>query len=169
MTFTPFPNLTTERLILRQLSQQDENEIFFLRSNDAVLKYIDIPKAKTIDDAREFIGRINNYLILNESVLWAICLKGTAALIGTICFWNIDKQNLIAEIGYVLHPDKQGQGIMQEALQSVIEYGFSEMKLKSIGAELKIKNIKSLNLLKRNGFVFTKECDDNYVLYTLLP
>ena len=101
--------------------------------------------------------------------MWAICLKGSATLIGTICLFNIDKQDLTAEIGYVLHPDKQGQGIMQEAIQSVIEYDFSEMKLKSIAAELKVNNIKSLNLLKRNGFVFTKECEDNYVLYTLLP
>ena len=170
MTFTPFPNLVTERLVLRQLSLQDENEIFFLRSDDRVLEYIDNPKAESVDDARKFIEKINNFLRLDESVLWAICLKGSATLIGTICFWNIEKQDLTAEIGYVLHPDKQGQGIMQEAIQPVIEYGFSEMKLKSIAAHLKVNNIKSLNLLKRNGFVLTKECDDeNYVLYTRLP
>lgn len=93
MNFNPFPYLSTDRLHLRQLSRQDENETFILRSDERVLQYIDIPKAKTIDDAREFIDKINTYVLNNESILWAISLKNNTALIGTICFWNIDKEN----------------------------------------------------------------------------
>ena len=51
----PFPNIATERLSLRQLKIEDENEIFVLRSDERILKYLDLPIAKTIDDASNFI------------------------------------------------------------------------------------------------------------------
>ena len=62
LNFIPFPTLTTERLILRRMNITDQNEIFFLRSDESVLKFIDIPKAETVDDAIKFIEKINNTL-----------------------------------------------------------------------------------------------------------
>ena len=59
INFTPFPGLTTERLNLRQMKIQDENEIFALRSDERVQEFLDRPKAKIIDDARKFIEKIN--------------------------------------------------------------------------------------------------------------
>ncbi len=168
MNFTPFPNLFTERLSLRQMNSNDENEIFVLRSDERVLQYINIPKAETIDDARKFIEKINTCILNNESVLWAISLKNSTTLIGTICFWNIDKENSVAEMGYILHPDFQGKGIMQEAITRIIDYGFNTMKLKAIVADLHCNNIKSLKLLERNGFTYTKKSDESdLVIYTL--
>ena len=55
ISFDPFPTLTTERLTLRQLSQDDENEIFAMRSNDENARYLDRPKANSIEDARKFM------------------------------------------------------------------------------------------------------------------
>ena len=168
MNFTPFPNLFTERLSLRQMNSNDKNEIFVLRSDERVLQYIDIPKAETIDDARKFIEKINACILNNESILWAISLKNSTTLIGTICFWNIDKENSVAETGYILHPDFQGKSIMQEALQKIIDYGFNKMELKAIVADLNINNIRSIKLLERTGFTYTKKSGEkNFVIYTL--
>jgi ribosomal-protein-alanine N-acetyltransferase len=168
MNFNPFPILSTERLSLRQLNRQDENEIFVLRSDERVLEYIDIPKAESIEDARNFIDKINSNISKNESIMWGITLANSNTLIGTICFWNIAKKDLIAEIGYMLHPDLQGKGIMQEAVSEVIKYGFQTMKLTSIVADLHCNNTKSLNLLEKNGFMYTQKSNEGgYVIYTL--
>ena len=59
VVFPPFPQLETDRLILRQLSSRDEEEIFSLRSSDIVNKYLNRPKAKSIEDAKNFIEKIN--------------------------------------------------------------------------------------------------------------
>ena len=56
----PFPLLTTDRLILRQLTLEDDNEIFLLRSDSEVNKYLDRPISKTVDDARQFTNKIND-------------------------------------------------------------------------------------------------------------
>ena len=78
------------------------------------------------------------------------------------------KEDLVAEIGYALLPGFQGKGIMQEAIEKVIEYGFISMKLKSIVADLKPANIKSIKLLERNGFIYTgKPKEEDMVIYTL--
>jgi ribosomal-protein-alanine N-acetyltransferase len=84
--FFPFPVLQTERLILRQLSMQDEKEIFLLRSDESVNKHIDRPLATSLKDAQEFIKKINDYVAANESLYWAINFKNDKKLIGTVCY-----------------------------------------------------------------------------------
>ena len=57
LNFTHFPELKTERLLLRQLKETDANAIFLIRSNEAVNKYIDRPKTSTIAEASLFIKK----------------------------------------------------------------------------------------------------------------
>jgi [ribosomal protein S5]-alanine N-acetyltransferase len=166
INFTPFPGLTTERLNLRQMKIQDENEIFALRSDERVQEFLDRPKAKIIDDARKFIEKINDGIAKNEWIYWGITLKNESKLIGTICFWNISKEHFRAEIGYELHPDFQGKGIMQEAIIKVIDYGFEKIKFNSIVANLDPNNSKSIKLLERNGFICDRKLKGT-VIYSL--
>ena len=168
-TSTTFPILKTERLILRQLEIQDEQEIFFLRSDERVNKYLVAPIAQNVEEARVFINKINTGIINDEWAYWAITLKNNNKLIGTICFWNISIEENKAEIGYVLHPDFQGKGIMQEAIHKVIEFGFEKMKLRSIDAILDPGNLKSIELLKRNGFVYAVEVEDAVIYHLIIP
>ena len=167
INFTPFPNLTTERLKLRRMRVGDCNEIFFLRSDERVLKYIGIQKAETVDDARKYIEMINSGIDNNESIMWAMSLKNSDKLIGTICFWNFSPDKSKAEIGYVLHPDFQGNGFMQEAVVKVIEYGFKTMRLNCIDADVDPNNSRSIKVSERNGFTLTSRSADT-LIYSLL-
>ncbi len=167
LQFTPFPILSTERLTLRQLRIDDKKEILFMRSDEEMLEFIDIPKAETLEDARDYIRMINKGVSENEWIFWGITLQeNDQKIIGTICLWNISIDKNKAEIGYVLHPDVQGKGIMQEAAEKVIEYGFKSMELNTIEADLHPKNIKSIKLLERNDFTFEKELE-KLVVYSL--
>ncbi len=114
INFHPFPILTTERLVLRQMTNGDANEIYFLRSDEGMLKYVGRPKAQSIDEAIKWIEMVNDALIKNEGICWAITLENEPKLIGNISFWKIDKQHYRAEVGYVLHPGHQKKGIMDE-------------------------------------------------------
>jgi len=166
INFTPFPLLTTERLTLRQLTLEDDNEIFLLRSDRSVNKYLDRPIAKTVDDARQFINKINTGISKNELIYWAITFKNHPKLIGTICLWNISEDCTKAEIGFELLPDYQRKGIMQEVIPIVFQYGFEVMKLRSIDGEVDPNNLKSIKLMERNGFIFHKRLKDT-VIYSL--
>ncbi len=167
IAFTPFPYLTTERVNLRQVNIQDDNEVFALRSDTRVNKFLDRATPVTIDDARKFIEKINDQIAKNKVIYWAITLKNDNKVIGTICYWNISTEHSKAEIGYELHPDFQGKGIMQEAIIKVIDYGLETMKLKSIDADLDPNNFKSINLLVKNGFVCNTR-SKNTVVYSMI-
>ena len=165
--FTPFPVLKTERLTLRQLVSSDDNEIFALRSNDNVNKYLNRKPSKSIDDARTFIQTINSSIERNESIYWAITWNGTDKLIGTICLFDFSGDNLKAEIGYELLPDFQGKGIMQEATSKVIDFGIQHIGLKSIEAYTHVENQNSTNLLEKLNFKRDGAAGENLTIFKL--
>ncbi|MBK8951867.1 MAG: GNAT family N-acetyltransferase [Chitinophagaceae bacterium] len=104
--FNPFPALTTERLLLREIKAEDKREIFFLRSDKRVLAFLGKEPARRMQEAAEFIRMIKQAAEKNQTVLWGITLKeNPEVIIGTICLWNLQKENHRAEVGYVLHPD----------------------------------------------------------------
>jgi len=166
INFNPFPQLTTSHLILRQLFLKDANEVFLLRSDKQVNKYLDRPIANSVDDARKFINNINNGINRNEFIYWAIAFKTHSKLIGSICLWNISENGTKSELGLELLPDYQGKGIIQGALPEVIRYGFEEMELHSIEGEVDPKNVKSIKLMEKNGFI-SKNKLMNTLIYSL--
>jgi [ribosomal protein S5]-alanine N-acetyltransferase len=150
--FKPFPVLKTERLTLRQLVNSDANEIFALRSDGNVNKYLDRKPSKSIDDAKTFIQTINENIQRNDSIYWAITLNGADKLIGTICLFDFSDDNLKAEIGYELLPGFQGKGIMREATSKVIDFGSQHIGLNSIEAYTHFENQSSTRLLEKFNF-----------------
>jgi ribosomal-protein-alanine N-acetyltransferase len=165
--FNPFPVLKTERLTLRQLVSSDANEIFALRSNDNVNKYLDRKPGKSIDDAKTFIETINKNIQRNDSIYWAITLTGTNKLIGTICLFDLSDDNLKAEIGYELLPDFQGKGIMQEATSKVIDFGIRHIGLNSIEAYTHSENQNSTRLLEKFNFKKSGAGEGNFMMFKL--
>lgn len=165
--FTPFPVLKTGRLTLRQLRSSDDKEIFALRSNVNVNKYLDRKPSKSIDDAKNFIQTINGNIQRNDSIYWAITLNGTDKLIGTICLFDFSDDNLKAEIGYELVPDLQGKGIMQEAISIVIDFGIQHIGLNTIEAYTHSENRSSTRLLEKLNFKRDSAADENFTIFKL--
>jgi ribosomal-protein-alanine N-acetyltransferase len=120
-------------------------------------KHFDIPLCKTIEEAQEFIKKINESIKNSECIYWGIAFKNETALIGTICLWQISEEELKAEIGFELLPKFQGIGLMREAVPVVLNYGFSEMNLQSIEGEVAPENIKSIKLMENFGFTKTPD------------
>lgn len=169
-TFSPFPILAAGRITLRQLKPTDEAEIFTLRSDKRVLEHLDRPAAATIADARQFIDNINAGIARDEWIYWGIRIHTENHLIGTICLWQFSEAELKAEIGYELLPEYQGKGLMSEALEIVIRFGFEALKLRSIEAEVAPGNAASIKLLEKKSFVRTHFKNDapDVIRYSLI-
>lgn len=161
INFNPFPNLQTERLLLRRIDANDVNEIFALRSNPETMKYIPRPIAKTTEDALAHISMIDEKIESNEGINWAITLKGNPKLIGLIGHYRIKPENYRAEIGYMLLPEFNGKGIMPEAVKATVAYGFNVMQLHSIEAIIAPENFGSEKVLLKNGFVKEAHLKEN--------
>lgn len=176
LNFIPFPILTTERLSLRRIRPEDEKDIFALLSNERVETFLDRPIAKNIPEARQSIHKMNDQIADRQGITWAIVQNETHKLIGTIGLQKFLKIGSSAEISYALMPAYNGQGLLQEALAAVMEYGFKHIALENIAVVLHPDNVNAIHLLEKNGFV--KEVNNNEanikdksigtVVYTLL-
>jgi ribosomal-protein-alanine N-acetyltransferase len=152
VNFNPFPVLSTERLTLRQFTNEDVNELFVLRSDKRTMQYIPRPLAKTKEEVIQLIQKVNEMISKNEGINWAVTLKNDSKVIGMIGYFRMAKEHYRAEVGYMLHPDYHGKGIMREALERVLDYGFNILKFHSIEAITSPENFSSAKLLQRTGF-----------------
>ena len=152
--FSPFIEINTSRLLLGRMLNKHAADLLPLRSSEKVMQYIDKERTKTLEETEALIKRIDDDVINNNGITWCISFKeNPEKLIGTIGFWRIIKQHYRAEVGYMIHPDYWGKGLMKEALQAVIDFGFSIIKLHSIEAHINPGNIASAKLLETMGFV----------------
>lgn len=157
--FNPYPTFATARLRIRQLTNKDDRDVFKFRSNVEVGRYLSRPLEETVSGCRDFIENINEGISRQEWYYWGLALPENR-VVGTICLWNISPKDRIAEIGYELHPDFQRQGLMQEAMEAILHFGFQDMALDQIEACLQNGNQASIRLLERNGFTFVKKLGD---------
>jgi [ribosomal protein S5]-alanine N-acetyltransferase len=159
--FTPFPILTTERLTLRQLLMSDEEGIFTLRSDSEINKYLNRQLSNTVEDARNFINKVNENIHKNISLYWAITLSDSNTFAGTICLYGFSDENDNCEIGYELLTNFQGQAIMKEAAAKVIDYAFNKIKVQKIEAFFQRENQRSINLLEKLLFRNSNKPDES--------
>jgi [ribosomal protein S5]-alanine N-acetyltransferase len=163
LNFSPFPNLQTDRLLLRNISHDDASALLELRSDDGVMEYIGRPKMKTEEEAMIFIKNILESVEKNDSIFWAIAEKELPEqMIGTICFWRIEKEHFRAELGYLLHKNFWQKGLMKEAASRVIRWLFETTAIHSIEANLDASNVASEKLLESLGFIKEGHFKENF-------
>ncbi len=161
--FSVFPVLSTDRLILKEITAKDAPEFFALRSNDSVMKYIDRPRPKNIEDILELIQKMSVMRLEGVGITWGIYLKENPELkIGNIGLFRIIHEHFRAEIGYLLNPEFQNKGMMFEAIKEVVHFGFGSIGLHSIEANINPANVASRKLLKKAGFEKEAYFRENY-------
>jgi [ribosomal protein S5]-alanine N-acetyltransferase len=154
VNFSPFPSIETNRLLLRKPFIDGAADLFELRSNMEVMKYVNRPIAKTINDAEELINRLLQILGNNEGINWFISTKeNPSKVIGNIGIWQLKKEDYRGEIGYMLHPNYWRKGIIQEAIEATITYAFKEANFHSLEAKIHPLNIASAKVLEKTGFI----------------
>jgi len=130
-----------------------------LRSDSEINKYLDRQLSNTVEDARNFINKVNENINKNDSLYWAITLSDKDNLIGTICLFGFSDDNYKCEIGYELLTNFQGQGIMREAVEKVIDFALNTIKVKKIEASVHRDNQSSVKLLEKFSFRNSNEPD----------
>ncbi len=150
--FEIFPELESENLLFRNFSLNDAKDIFLIRSNDEVMKFLDTNKYQLIQEAENLILSVHESYKNKTGINWAIIGKTSNTFIGYFGFWRMMPEHCRAEIGYALKPEFWGKGIMTETLRFMMNFGFSKMKLHSVEANVNPLNTASIKLLEKIGF-----------------
>jgi ribosomal-protein-alanine N-acetyltransferase len=157
-----FPELNTERLKLRLVSGMDAPVIFKLYSDVRVMKQRG--EAVFLDEtqAEKLIFYWRKLFAQGNGLRWGIVENKNEKLIGSVGFKNIMQQHFRADIGYELDPEFWNKGIMTEAVKAVVEFGFDQMKLHSIEANITPDHFASKRVLEKLGFKQEALFRENY-------
>ena len=160
--FKDFQLLESNRLHLRKLELDDAREVQLIRSDEKVMIYMDSERQVTIQHSENFIS--NNLKMYEEKtgIFWAIIEKSTNKFLGDFAFFKIDHKNSRAEIGYTLKPEFWGKGFMKEAMQPIFNFGFNDLNLHSLEANINPENYKSRTILTKMGFQKEAYFRENY-------
>ena len=150
-----FRELETDRLFLKNVSPEDREFIYAQFSNNETTRYLfDAEPLANITGADEIIG----FYLQPEPRghhRWVLVRKSDDAKIGTCGFHNWDRASGCCEIGYDLYPDFWGNGYMGEAIQAILSFARDDMGVKSVDACIYTKNLPSIKLAEKFGFVFS--------------
>lgn len=143
----PAPTLTTARLVLRQLREDDAAALFPVLSDPEVMIWWSSGPHTSLAETADYVK--GNASEGQGHLCWAITAADDVALGWVIL---IDGKPDVKEIGYILRRDQWGSGIAREAVARVIDHGFGEMNLRRIFADTDPENPGSIGLLERLGF-----------------
>lgn len=161
--FNSFPSLESERLLFRKILLSDSKDLYLIRSEDEVMKYMDVPKMESLADADKLIKSIEKSYENETGISWRIVEKSSNNFIGYFGYWRIVPEHCRAEIGFALNPKYWGNGYMTETLNSMVRYGFKQMNLHSIEANVNPNNLSSIRLLEKIGFKKEAYFRENYL------
>ena len=143
-------NLSTSRLNLHPLQKEDFAEIHEMNSYPQVAQYntIGIPNDISVTTAM-----LEGVMEKDLSLAWSIRDKETGEFIGQFGMNLSSEKYRKGEIYYSLHPNQWGNGFATEAVNAVISFGFSELRLHRLEAGVATENSKSVALLERVGML----------------
>ena len=158
-----FDFIESERLIIRQFRENDENDVFEFLSNENFIRYTSTSMAKNHYDSFKFI---QNRLIEYEKNCFhvlAIEKKDENKVIGYIGLSREDYSKYTCEIIYGINEPYWRMGIMSEAVKRYLEF-LKDKKMEYIfGGHIK-ENINSGKVMMKNGFIRYPKKDNNMII-----
>lgn len=148
-----FPIIETKRLILREVTREDAEDMFTYLSDPDVVKHMGLEPYRTVKDVFGEIEWYESIVREGSGMRWGITLKDSGKVIGSCGFLNRSPKHYRAEVGFELSKAYWGKGIAAEALEAVVKYGFRHLELERIEALIEPANLPSQKLVEKTGFM----------------
>lgn len=165
--------IATHRLHIRPLSAQDNEFVWNLLNTEAWIQFIGNRNINSLDDAKDYINRINNSTHL---CYWTVGVKAEGKSSGLVTLIQRDYLDAL-DIGFAFLPEYWGCGYAFEAVSAVLQHLAHVRSKEKIYAVVQPENTASIKLLGKLGFELDRKLDqpEALLLYqlqnlqTLLP
>ena len=151
-----FEKIETERFILRNVNNNDRNEIFEILSDDETVKFLNMEKHNNIEMTDDLIDEYLIGLEKGEKFPFAIINKNTNDFIGVI----LVKLDLYDEdcFEFTIYINKKywNQGIYTEIIKPIIKFAFEDVKTGNFRGFVMKRNDASSKVLEKSGFKLEK-------------
>lgn len=151
--------LETERLILRPWTEDDAEDLYTYASSSDVGPVAGWPAHTSVENSRQIIRDV-----LSKPETYAVVLKETGQAVGSIGLMvgtasNLGIPDMETEVGFWIGVPFWGQGLIPEAVNEIIRYGFEDLQLEKVWAGYFDGNTKSKRVQEKCGLKYhhTKE------------
>lgn len=144
--------LETERLILREIEEEDWVSVHGYAQNPAVCRFLPWGP-NTEQETKEFLRGLQAERVEEprKRVSLGLVCRDSGEFIGGIGISRSGGDAREAEVGYCLHADYWGKGYATEAARAMIDFGLREWHMHRIHARVDPENLGSVHVLEKCG------------------
>ena len=142
--------LETERLLLREMTQEDYPALAeIMQDREAMFAY---EHAFSDEETQAWLNRMLERYRMDGFGLWAVVLKTTGEMIGQCGLTRQDVSGKeVLEIGYLFQRKHWKQGYAIEAARACKAYAFDTLHANEVYSIVRDNNVASMNVAIRNG------------------
>jgi len=153
--------LYTKRLILRPFTSNDAADVFAYARDPRVGPAAGWKPHESEAESLEIIRTV-----FSQPYVFAVVDRESGRVIGSAGFVGRkhgDQGGSCDEIGYAIAPEFWGRGLMPEAVEVLLRYGFEERGLDAIWCGHYEENSRSRRVVEKSGFTyaFTESVSDD--------
>jgi RimJ/RimL family protein N-acetyltransferase len=151
-----FEELRGERVLVRPYRPDDAEALFeaVMESREHVLPWLPWGAAyEVLDDARNFIVRIQSAWLLREDLTVGLWDVATGRFVGGSGLHSRGWDVPAFEIGYWVRASAQGRGYVTEAVKLLADYAFDTYGARRVCIQCDARNERSAAVARRLGFV----------------
>ena len=138
--------LRTDRLILRRARPDDLEAMHVVLADKQAMRYWSSPPHSSLDETRAWLASMCDSSPLESDDF--VVIRG-GELIGKFGAWRLP------DFGFILRSDHWGRGYASEAMVAFLRHVFGRPDVDHLTADVDPRNLPSLALLARFGFVET--------------
>ncbi|MCH2192700.1 GNAT family N-acetyltransferase [Kordia sp.] len=155
-------HIETERLIIRDLTEQDLDGMFAMDSDPEVHKYLGNKPIKEKAEALKYIKSAQQQYVERGIGRWAMELRETGEFIGWCGLrlytdYTFNNRTNFHDIGYRLRREFWGNGYATEASVACLRYAFQNLKLDAVYGITEMGNAASHRILLKIGLNYIED------------
>lgn len=156
-------DIETERLILRDASVDDAEDMFEYAKLEEVTKYLSWKPHLSVKDSEKLLEMLGKEAKEKDSYVFkVIVLKENDKMIGTIDARIFGDGLKDAEFGYCLNPKYWNKGYMSEALKAFIQALHKEHGVENVFGSFERENIASKRVMQKNEMYYYETVRRNF-------
>lgn len=152
--YEQFPHIVAEEVTLRKIVPSDLDSLFEIYSNEKLFQYSPVMLKKNKDTVANMIGHFERDFHKRKEIFLGICLNSDPNnIVGVAEMFDYSSDVNMITIGYRLNDRYWAKGIAAKTVKAMTDYLFKDIGINRIQAFVMPENIKSQQVLQRNGFV----------------
>jgi ribosomal-protein-alanine N-acetyltransferase len=150
-------SLDTERFTLRRLAPTDEEELLAHYADQRVMRHIE--PGRPPEKVRAALRRATAQWEAHGHGYWVARPRGGGPIVAAVMLMR-DEARGVVELGYLVAPERWGQGTASEVCRRVVEVAFSAVRVPALVARVEAAHGASARVLQKLGFRRTHQAED---------